>query len=189
MSWLSYGRRDVSPITYWAHSSGRYVMGLAGSKHHLLDDLSEGATGSSSATFPILEWLLRRLGTPTEGELQGLWLASSPVVDLTRRGVESGLMDRSELEESIESARRDYRRRLAPLRDKRSWDAMYLRADELTDEQISVAVEIASGRPGPTNRFECVAKVLHRGPVGRRREGPPMRTAILATPLYVALID
>jgi hypothetical protein len=69
MTWASFGFRSNSPITYWGYFSRKLVLGLAGSKHHLLGEQAGGSAHSHSLTGPIVNWILREFGdTPPEDE-------------------------------------------------------------------------------------------------------------------------
>lgn len=75
MRWNTYGSELFydglkSPITFWSYSDNQNypyegnVMALAGSKHNLLGQQSDGSTGSSSMTDLMTRWFLQNIDDP-----------------------------------------------------------------------------------------------------------------------------
>jgi len=67
LAWSSYGAvcpPEESPITFWGGMSNGTLLGLAGSKYHLLGKQEGNIVGSASLTPDIAYWLCKTLEIP-----------------------------------------------------------------------------------------------------------------------------
>ena len=143
MRWGPYDAID-SPLVYFAGETEKTVVGLAGSKKHLIgNSMGESFICSYSYAPNILYYLRKELGLSLK------WREKRVAKQLERFG--------------------EYQNK--------------------SDAYLSTIYSASRGASGPEQNLEFVAKRLLYGNSSRAWGEDSNRTVLLATPLYVAMVD